>query len=84
MQIFTDEQLNTPVSELAVRDTMVVLQTIARLCTTGAIRDTELETLGQLRNRMTNAIFDATGINYDEAVAKAAVEAQKAQQTTQQ
>lgn len=78
MKIMSDEDANKPIQGLIVADANVALQTIARVCSTGAIRDTELATLGNLRANLVSAIKDATGINYDEAVQNAIKSAQEA------
>ena len=73
------EQLEKELRDLNAADSIVVLQMIERMTQIGgAIRSTELATIGIVRNRFAVALEKATGINYDEVVAAQIAAAQRA------
>lgn len=77
----TKEQIEKPLGVLNAGDALIGLQMVSRLHRAGAIMDNELATVGVFRNRLVEALQEATGINYDEAMAAEAQAAQRAAQS---
>jgi hypothetical protein len=69
--MFTKEQSKLALKGIEVQDGLAVLQIIRRLVRSGVMEDVELAPLTILRSRLIKQIQEATGVNYDVAVAQA-------------
>ena len=77
--MLTDEQVKVECRDVFAGDVVVMLQVIARLVEKGAIRDTELSTVGDARTNLAGSLERATGINFDEKRAEQAAMMAEAQ-----
>ncbi len=82
----TPEQSGALLTKLTAGDAIIALQLVTRVFQAGAIREQELATVGVYRNRLAEALLEATGINYDEVVEaeNRALREQQAQQAKQE
>lgn len=69
--MFTKEQSKLELKGIEVQDGLAVLQIIRRLVKSGVMEDVELAPITILRSRLIKQIQEATGVNYDVAVAQA-------------
>lgn len=84
MQLFTEEQQNLSLEGLAVYDGLITLQMVERLLQTRAISGPEMNAVSKVRTAMCDAIQEATGINYDAAMAEAQAKMAAMQRAAQQ
>ena len=60
-----ENQTSTPLNGLVVQDALMVIQVIRRIVKSGILEDQELLPLGILRQKITTAIKQTTGVDYD-------------------
>jgi len=69
--MFTREHMKAEVKGIEVQDALAMLHVIRRLVKAGVIEDVELAPIAAVRAKLVKQVQEATGVNFDLAVAKA-------------